>query len=397
MYKVLLKILFMLLFVLSGITSNTIAGIPVKTLIMLSLLIVIFWGIANGVIKMFFKEIYIVFSVFVFISIFGLLGFYNGYEYTALQHSIKILSFFIPIILIVFVVKSDCMTSDELYCYAKYMFWSAIIIKTIFEFFYILDVCDGSAIKSYIEDIFATEVMILGIANNYLLRIATIVDVIPLSIFPFLIIEERSYKRKWIIWLIVLLYVYINFSRMYIIQFIILSFVVIFPNRLYFSDLKKYLISVVIFLMILFGIFSLDIANGLQNRFIGIDADASDLSRFMQIQVFLQEIPNNILLGQGLGSYISGFIRSEAFPFLYEMEYLALLYQLGILGMFFLYSVFFMIVCEINFDNLILKYKLLMFFSIIFILIRPVTNPMFFASSTSMVLLFLIIFSYRCE
>lgn len=397
MYRALLKILFILLFVLSGITSNIIAGIPVKTLVMLSLLVVIFLGIVDGVIKIYLQEIYIVFGVFIFISIFGFLGFYNGYEYTALQHSVKVLSFFMPIVLILLVVKSNCMTADELYYYIKYMFWSAIIAKSVFEIFYILGVCDGSAIKSYIEEIFATEVMTLGLADNYLLRIATIVDVIPLSIFPFLMIEEKSYKKKLIIWLVVLLYVYINFSRMYMVQFITFSFLVIFPNRLYFSDLTKHLISVAIFFMILFGIFSFDIVNGLQNRFIGIDADASDLSRFVQIQVFLQEIPRNFLLGQGLGSYISGFIRSEAFPFLYEMEYLALLYQLGIFGMFFLYGVFFMIVYEISFHTLNFKYKLLMFFSIIFILIRPMTNPMFFASSSSMVLLSLIIFSYRCE
>jgi len=67
-------------------------------------------------------------------------------------------------------------------------------------------------------------------------------------------------------------------------------------------------------------------------RFSSQFVDSSDVERVAQRQVLLVFFEDSPILGHGLGSHPSQIIRSEALPYSYEFQLLALLGQVGIVG-----------------------------------------------------------------
>ncbi len=69
----------------------------------------------------------------------------------------------------------------------------------------------------------------------------------------------------------------------------------------------------------------------LQDRFNFTTSDASTLERFLQVPALLDKITENPLFGSGFGSFAS-IIRSTERPFSYEVDFLATIMKLGIVG-----------------------------------------------------------------
>ena len=71
----------------------------------------------------------------------------------------------------------------------------------------------------------------------------------------------------------------------------------------------------------------------LLTRFAGQGSSASDSIRTEQIQQLTNVIAQHRIFGTGIGSSVSGYLRSQIMPFSYEVEWYALTMQLGFLGL----------------------------------------------------------------
>lgn len=69
----------------------------------------------------------------------------------------------------------------------------------------------------------------------------------------------------------------------------------------------------------------------IQQRFEFTDADVSSAARFEQIPPLLDKIAEHPLVGGGFGTYAS-LLRSDVRPFSYEVDFLATIMKLGLLG-----------------------------------------------------------------
>lgn len=394
MIKQLMLILLTSIFLISTITSNRIFDVPIKEVVFILIMLFTLYEIYRGKICVYVRECLIFMSMLIFIFVWGIIGISNGFSETVIQHAVKIGTAIISILLFYTIIKSNYINSKQMYNLVERMFWVGILFKFTIEIAYMVGIITNTEIVEFIRDFSGVDVMSLSIADGYMVRIGTILDVLPLSIFPFFILNGCG-RKKILIWLCVLIYAYINFSRIYIIQFVVLSLLIFIPDRVSYGKIKKYIGGGLVTFLLLSAIASssVGISAGLEDRFIGVDADVSDFYRYEQILIFSQEIPKTYLFGNGLGSYITGFVRSEAFPFLYELEYLAMIYQFGFFGFLYFIFLYLLIFSEISLKGIDGRYKILIITNLLFFLIRPAFNPMLLASSSSMVLVCLLIFA----
>lgn len=375
----------------SAITSNSIFSIPVKTLLFLALVICLSAEFYTRRVSCKLSDIILLGMLVVFLCIWGTLGLLNGYEASTFQHAIKVVTVFGLFMLFKLVVDSDYLGASTVLKLLDRMFYLAIIAKLGFESLYITGVMSGNSLVELLRTVFSLNIMQLSIADGYLLRMGAIIDVLPLSIFPFILIRKNGVSRYALL-LLVAAYTLINFSRVYILQAIVLTILALMP--LHSASRKlKFILGGTLAISLLFAIMPDDFYLALTGRFIGVNADASDLVRVTQTEYFLAEIPNAPLLGNGLGAYLSGFVRGYEIPFLYEMEYLALIFQCGILGLLFIAILFYLMVRSIRISQLDTRLRLLIYANILFFIFRPLTNPMLFASSSVMVLIYMFVLS----
>lgn len=374
-----------------AVTSNYIMFFPVKEILFFLLLILCGIQIIKKKIYINKESVYIILFLLVFLLFWGCLGFINGYQKTVFQQAIKIITAIGIFEIFSFLLINDIISLDRMKKIINIMFFISIIFKLLLEGLYIFNIYDAKQLVDLIEYVFKMEVMPMQIADGILLRIGLIIDVLPLSIFPFLLINS-SRKRKIIIILGVLLCVIINYSRVYIIQFIILMLIYLL-NEININKIKNVFFAICIGLIFI-------ITNNIwgeiiNDRFVGENIEYSDVARMEQIITFSQEIPNDFLLGRGLGSYTETNIRSEEMPFLYEVEWIALLYQFGILGITLILYLFYLIIKRYNIKLLDKKIKYLFYANILFLFIRSFFNPMLFASNTVMICVCLLVFSKK--
>lgn len=388
-------------FILSGITSNNIVSFPIKTVVFFLLCAGLFWGIVVKIYRIGFYEIKILYYMLIFLLVWGTIGFLNGYTTSLFQQAIKIITCVFSWVVFYIIYKNRIINFQELIRIISIGFWTGIIVKLFFEFLYISGYMSLENIVTFYNDVFSLEVMPLQIADGALGRIGTITDVFVLSIFPFLIYISKSKKKKALIIVCTCLFTLINFSRAYIAQAVIFMIIMILPTNLH-SLKYKWLVNILAIslfgslLFLFFGDTILDTSGvaAIEDRFIGVNADASDLQRVIQFDVLSGEVKHNLLFGNGLGAYVHNYIRNDAMPFLYEMEYLSLIYQFGIVGVLCVLGMFFLMMRKIKVANLPIQIRMLVYFNFVCFFIRPLTNPMLFASSSILVLISVFVF---CE
>nr|WP_304100462.1 hypothetical protein [Mitsuokella multacida] len=396
-----ISLLALCFFMLSGITSNNIASFPIKTVVFFLLCLALFYGVVTKTYRIGFHEVEVLYCMLIFLFVWGMIGFLNGYTTSLFQQAIKVITCVFSWVIFYIIYNNNIIKIQDMVKIISIGFWTGIVVKFFFEFLYIIGYMPLEDIVVLYKDVFSLEVMPLQIADGALGRIGTITDVFVLSVFPFLVYVSRSKKEKILIIVCTFLFTLINFSRAYIAQTIIFMLIMILPTNLH-SVKYKWLVNTFAILLfsglafLFFGNTILDTSGvaAIENRFIGADADASDLQRVVQFDVLSDEIKYNILLGNGLGAYVHNYIRNDAMPFLYEMEYLSLIYQFGIIGMFYILGMFVLMIRKIRITNLSMQIRILVYFNLICFFMRPFTNPMLFASSSILVLISVFIF---CE
>lgn len=378
---------------ISAITSNKVMEIPAKMIIFFFIVIGICLGVFVKKIKISIHEIKIMILTLIFVLIWGGQGFIDGYDVTAFQQAIKVVTAFAIWIVFYNLINNRQFEARKGYMLLTTCFWTAIIFKFFLESLYISGFFSDTELVTWCSEKFSIEIMPLSIIDGWVTRIGTIVDVLPLSIFPFVYLCSNREKRIFCI-IGVVLYSFVNFSRVYILQTIFFILLLQIPSQYKEIKIKTICIAIIIVCFASLGIgMAWDgVSDILYGRFLGDNAESSDYDRLIQFAFLVEGVQDSILWGHGLGSYIQGYVRSVDTPFLYELEYLALAYQTGILGLIYIFMTFVMIIKEFTLKGLNMRVKLLVIFNLVFLLLRPLTNPMLFASSSMMVLVFIYLY-----
>jgi O-antigen ligase len=125
----------------------------------------------------------------------------------------------------------------------------------------------------------------------------------------------------------------------------------------------------------------------IDERFTGYTQSRSDSIREEMKEVLLGSIADNPVLGVGLGGYARDYLRSPTNMWQYELEYLALVMQLGILGFIFMVANFIVYVLRMLLNGYQKSYAIPMGISIVFWLGTPIQSSLFSGTQSAVIIL----------
>ncbi len=191
-----------------------------------------------------------------------------------------------------------------------------------------------SELIEVIRRIFGVQLMAFDF-ESLLGRLQFISDnLIPVCLFAILCYRKRlgfRTVRTLLMMLVLVISDLFSFSR-YLWVFTLAAFVI----GLVLAERDKFK-AVVVSLLLAFTVVSLPFLIVVVSlRFSSKVADASDADRIQQTAALRTFIADAPWFGHGLGSYTNKVIRSDAAPYSYEAQLMALLGQIGIVGIFLL-------------------------------------------------------------
>jgi len=171
-----------------------------------------------------------------------------------------------------------------------------------------------------------------------LIRVQTISDV--LTPFLILVVTKESplhKKYKYTILLIFIVSLFLSYARLLWIV-AIFSLIMNSPKMRISTKNLGAIVAMIIITVLSLLYFPLNI---IVDRFFSNDTYASDTARSTQIKGLLVYFEEKPILGHGLGSYVPGLLRDNLAPYTYEVQWLAFLMQLGVLGLILLLFILF--------------------------------------------------------
>jgi len=79
----------------------------------------------------------------------------------------------------------------------------------------------------------------------------------------------------------------------------------------------------------------------IERRFSSSATQQSDATRLQQYDALTGDVEQNVLFGHGLASFAVNFVRNPEVPYTYELQWVSLLYQMGVVGVLFLLGLIF--------------------------------------------------------
>jgi len=263
--------------------------------------------------------------------------------------------------------------------------------KIFFQFYFLFNEYRFSEIVIFYRNVFHSSVMTMRIGLSPLVRIQTPNDPFVLTMVSFFLID-RQVKNVYKVIVIPLsaFYFLLVYSRVYLFQYALMALVTLgvwffySPNR---NRLYKYYIAglglVVSMLTVGRTVTKIVYDYFFGTRFAGQEtggaagaAEISDQIRLNQGEVLWYNVQNRLFFGHGFASYISDFLRNPTSRFQYELEYLALIFQFGIVGFsIFMGLMLFKIIKMIPWKHLYSREIIVIVFNLLIWLMRPFFNP----------------------
>lgn len=373
--------------------SGTIMEIPIKIILFFICIMLIFkrrYIVVNNKIK-------ILLLVTACLLLWSAIGFFNGY---LLQDIIKALKVFGSLILIMMIfniiISNKLIEYEQIIRTLNHIFLFMVFSKLFIELFYVVGVVTYTELRNFYNHVLDSEVMLLPyqFAGIEFTRISTVNDNIVFLLFGFLVwSKEASFLKKILVVAATFIYSMINYSRFNLIQFIG-TIVVLFIIKSMDRFTKRGLLCTVILFVSIISFVSIQydtIIEPLANRFTGAQVEYSDSFRIEQFYYLVKGIMDAPIIGHGLGAYIPDYIRSESIKSSYELEYLAFLYQFGIIGFILIIGLIIFIayaMCRTKKKGLIL----LIYYNLFIWTLKPFFNPNFLSSISGMSIVIISIF-----
>jgi hypothetical protein len=171
-------------------------------------------------------------------------------------------------------------------------------------------------------------------------RLQTSVDIITPFLLYFVLQSKVLHVNfsnafKFIFYIVSVASIFFSFSR-YLMAIAALSFILYWCSLGWMRKMKSLAVMIALAIAAVSWIGIGKINTVIETRFFSRSAWTSDATREAQINALLAEFKENPLFGKGIGSYSEKIIRDKKNNHSYEVQWIAFLMQLGIIGLVFL-------------------------------------------------------------
>lgn len=263
---------------------------------------------------------------------------YGGDTADALSQLSRLTAFFMVLSMAGYIVntprrgKIDGELLDRAITYIAYIMGLAKLAIVII-------VLTGTMTLDEVQDLlgFATVTEDIG---SGLMRLQFPSDIVVLFLVP-CYRGGRSRLADMLVIVSLTLIIYLSFSRFLFVGFGIVIFLrSLVLRRFDFASLLVFFVAI---------IFTLILWEPIISRFSGEGSSISDDIRREQIVNLSNAISDNALIGRGLGASLSNYVRDETQKYSYEVQWYAMVVQLGFLGLiWFIFNVMSVVGTNIN-------------------------------------------------
>jgi O-Antigen ligase len=315
-----------LVFIIALLPSGQIGEYNIKYIIALLCILSFFILFLSG--KLYPEQLRVIiygFLLSVFLGIWVLIGYINNYTLAINQYQGFLVTIMISMLIIglfknninsLQIILYSMVFGNAMYSIIKITITLLIYLKYI-SFDHFINIMDLSGVKP------VTLELIPG-----LIRIQTICDIFsPFAIYMILIKGSKKTKIDILVIIIALVSIFLSYSRAI---WALTAFVIIIS---FIRDRisSKSVISIIFTIISSFIIF-LSANDIVSNRFQEGTTKMSDQTRSLQTDALLKLFSESPIIGKGMGAYVPDVIRDIDAPFTYEVQWLAFLMQLGIIG-----------------------------------------------------------------
>lgn len=323
----------------------------------------------------------------------------QGEPYSTRFFTLLYIAFFLFLAFVIF-IHNDSLNIDLVFTCILAMIFGKIFEKIGIELLYLADMVQYDQIGRLYSSLFGTDVttMTMDVGNLEFVRVQSSSDSIIFFLSPFFWFMPQIRKCvRGLLFVLTGVFAFIVFSRIFLVQFLSFAFLLLIYcwRRLSYKG-KKVLILGTLLSTVVWMRPVVELAHF---RFFSSYVSESDSIRMEQLSRFLEEIPQHLFWGNGMGSYLPDYIRSIQNPFSYELEYISYIYQLGIVGFIVIIGGMIYVYAKHIFQYLKENERIMWFITMLaalWFLVRPVFNPSFLGKQNGFVVLGVFLINVYC-
>lgn len=330
------------------------------------------------------------------------IGFFHGFYQSGIDQDLSLCAT-LSVVICTFLLYDNCKLNSERV--RRVIFLTAVIgmlAKVFLGVGLLLDFFSPESIQNIMQTYFGSQIFDAGQGFGFLGVLPKMGDSGNLfNLIVYMFYVKKNDGGSVLLWIVTLLFVLVGYSRYLMACFGLITLYIIgfyfIKSRLNFSKFIKAGLFLLLLFMVNYFIEFDTIWFDLVERYTGQIQSASDSIRTIQKDILLVYIKDNFLFGLGLGGYATDYLRGDIHLWQYELEYLSLLMQLGVVGFLFIVINFMTyIICK-----LFCKYdkglKLPMIISLVFWLGTPFQSALFLGTQSALIAISIFFLSRKRE
>lgn len=324
---------------------------------------------------------------------------FKGEKYSTQFFTLLYVTVFL-FIAVVILVRSQILNLDILLKCILVMLFGKIVEKIGMEILFLLDMIQYEQVGAWYLELFGTSVttMTMDAGGLEFVRVQSSSDAIVFFLAPLLwFIPQIQRKIRVALFFLSGIFAVIVFSRIYLVQFFSFALIaIVYYGRCLSKKRKIIVVSMAVLSSVLWMKPLIEL---ICIRFLSTSVTESDSVRMEQLSRFLERIPEHLLLGHGMGSYLPDYLRSTEAPFSYELEYLSYVYQLGIIGFFLIIGGILYLYAKHIYKYFRYNQKIIQLLTLaagVWYVIRPLFNPAFLGKQNGFVVIGILVVNAYC-
>lgn len=282
---------------------------------------------------------------FAYLLLSTLYGIYHGFYLYSFDELFAFVSLWISWKIIIFSYENKLLDIVLIQKYLYYMMLLWFSIYILIGVGAVFGLIPESVIIAALSEWIKNRGMPLDEVANILSGSAGFLGMLPrlstgLNIVPLIILLLHTYRNKGInlfVWFLAFFFILIDYGRVDIFVFVLATIIAIIyeVKRVWSWYWGRVLLpaTVLVFFLTIIVLFANDLYDFYQSIFLNDRTYASNLERIVQYNSLMDGIKENFFLGAGMGAYIANNIRNDVNYWEYELQMLAFVYQLGIIGL----------------------------------------------------------------
>jgi hypothetical protein len=316
--------------------SGSIFKINIKYVLFIILVILLFTYLFIENIHVKYSFISSLSFTIAFLLIWSLIFIINGFDdYLSLSGELK--DFIVTILLVYISYVIILKNIIDIDIIVKTIIYAMLLLIMLHIILVALMIIFGLSFEStfgVIKEIFNVYIMTFDISDQFKRAQLPNDIIIPFGLYIVLFSKELNIKLspiiKYLFIMASLIVLFLTFSRfIWIVTLIFIITSLIYKRRY----IVLILLPMLVVYLLSFQAKDMFTAGIIQARFFSEAAESSDNTRAAQFESLMTTFYNHYLIGNGIGSYARDCIRSDRFPFSYEMQWIAFLMKFGLIGM----------------------------------------------------------------